>query len=55
VRAKIRVPAISPPGRSFYHDVKCRQCKQVVGRRYISTPEALRELMCAAQPRRGVG
>lgn len=36
-------------GRSFYHDVKCRQCKHVVGRRYISTPEALRELMCVAQ------
>lgn len=34
--------------RSFYHDVKCRQCKQVVGRRYISTPESLRELMCVA-------
>jgi hypothetical protein len=35
--------------RSFYHDVLCRRCKEVLGRRYISVPDALRELSCVPQ------
>jgi hypothetical protein len=39
-------PARRASPRSFYHDVRCRRCTEVLGRRYISVPETLRDLAC---------